>query len=195
LKDEQLHSAKNLLDQIAEDNHDAFKQLVARHRDNVFSHAMAYLKDYSKAEDVTQEVFLIIWDSRASLKKVANPDGYLFVLTRNRIVAEFRKKVKLAMLDDLEQTRKDAGLMPNQLMENKETSALIRSALNEMPPQQRKVFELGKLEGLKYEEIARQLNISPNTVKVHMVQALSFIRTFIRHGGLGYLLLILFLLF
>jgi RNA polymerase sigma-70 factor (ECF subfamily) len=195
LKDEQLHSAKNLLDQIAEDNHDAFKQLVARHRDNVFSHAMAYLKDYSKAEDVTQEVFLIIWDSRASLKKVANPDGYLFVLTRNRIVAEFRKKVKLAMLDDLEQTRKDAGLMPNQLMENKETSALIRSALNEMPLQQRKVFELGKLEGLKYEEIARQLNISPNTVKVHMVQALSFIRTFIRHGGLGYLLLILFLLF
>jgi RNA polymerase sigma-70 factor (ECF subfamily) len=195
LKDEQLHSAKNLLDQIAEDNHDAFKQLVARHRDNVFSHAMAYLKDYSKAEDVTQEVFLIIWDSRASLKKVANPDGYLFVLTRNRIVAEFRKKVKLAMLDDLEQTRIDAGLMPNQLMENKETSALIRSALNEMPPQQRKVFELGKLEGLKYEEIARQLNISPNTVKVHMVQALSFIRTFIRHGGLGYLLLILFLLF
>jgi RNA polymerase sigma-70 factor (family 1) len=195
LKDDQLHPEKNLLEQIAEGNHDAFKQLVDRHRDNVFSHAMAYLKDYSKAEDVTQEVFLIIWDNRESLKKVANPDGYIFVLTRNRIVAEFRKKVKLFMLDDLEQTHLDAGLLPHQLMENKEMAALIKSAINEMPTQQRKVFELGKLEGLKYEAIARQLNISPNTVKVHMVQALSFIRTFIRNGGAGYLLFILFLLF
>jgi len=193
LKDDQLHSEKNLLEQIAEGNHDAFKQLVDRHRDNVFSHAMAYLKDYSKAEDLTQEVFLIIWDNRQSLKKVENPGGYLFVLTRNRIVAEFRKKVKLFMLDDLEQTHTDAGLLPNQRMENKETSALIRSAMNEMTQQQRKVFELGKLEGLTYEEIARQLNISPNTVKVHMVQALSFIRTFIRNGGVVFLLFRLFL--
>ncbi|OQP51361.1 hypothetical protein A4H97_27695 [Niastella yeongjuensis] len=195
MKDDQVHSEKQLLEQIAAGNHDAFKQLVDRHRDNVFSHAIAYLKDYSKAEDITQEVFLIIWDNRESLGKIANPESYLFILTRNRIVAEFRKKVKLSLLDEQEQTRKDSALLPNQLMENKETAELIQAALNEMTLQQRKVFELGKLEGLKYEEIARKLNISPNTVKVHMVQALSFIRTFIRNGGVGYLLFILFLLF
>lgn len=191
MKEDQQQSDKNLLGQIAAGDHDAFKQLVDRHRDNVFSHAMAWLKDYSGAEDITQEVFLIIWNNRQSLGKIDSPESYLFVLTRNRIVAAFRKKVKISMLDGLEQTRKDAGLLPNQLMENKETAALIRSAMNEMPLQQRKVFELGKLEGLKYHEIAIRLNISPNTVKVHMVQALSFIRTFIRRGAI----LLLFQLF
>ena len=188
MKEDQIQIEKLLLEQIADGDHDAFKELVERHRDNVFLHAMAYLKEYSLAEDLTQEVFLIIWNNRASLKKVVNPESYLFILTRNRIVAEFRKKIKLLVLDGQEQTRKAAGPLPDQLMEDKETAALIQSAIAKMTLQQRKVFELGKLEGFKYEEIAQRLNISPNTVKVHMVQALSFIRTFIRNGGVVVLL-------
>lgn len=191
----QPNEGKELFARIAEGDHEAYKMLIERHRDNIFSHAIAYLKDFSKAQDITQEVFLIIWDNRQNLTKVASPENYLFILTRNRIVAEFRKKVKLSALEDLGQTSATIDLTPNRLLENKEMSALIQSALNQMTAQRRKVFELGKMEGLKYEEIAEKLQISPNTVKVHMVQALSFIRSFIRSSGVIFLFLKFFSVF
>lgn len=185
---EPIHTDNELFAHIAEGNHNAYTMFLERHEDNIFSHAMAYLKDSFKAKDITQDVFLSIWNSRQSLTKVVSPENYLFILTRNKIVAEFRKKIKLSMLDDLEQVNQDTVLLPDQRLENKEMAALIQSAMDQMPPQRRTVFKLGKLEGLKYEEIAKQLNISTGTVRVHMIQALSFVRTIIRDSGTIFLI-------
>ncbi len=193
MNNNQVHTTKDLFERIAEGDHEAYKILVNRHRDNVFSHAMAFLKDFFKAQDITQDVFLIIWDSRQTLTKVVSPDNYLFIITRNRIVAEFRKKVMLSALDNLEQTRMDADLLPDQRLENKQVSVLIQSAINQMTPQRRSVFELAKIEGMKYEAIAEKLHISTSTVKFHMVQALSCIRTIIRSKGTFMLLFYFFL--
>jgi RNA polymerase sigma-70 factor (family 1) len=186
-------SDKELFSLVANGDHDAYKTLLRRHRNNIFAHAMIYLKDSFKAQDIVQEVFLSIWKDRKRLALVAQPENYLFIIARNKIVSELRKKMTLPLDNDPDHTTVDPLSMPDKQLENKERAQMIVAAIQQMPPQRRKVFELNRKHGLKYEEIAKNLNISPNTVKVHMVQALAFIRSFI--GQQGPIFLIILLLF
>lgn len=171
---------KDLFDRIATGDHDAYKALLERYRGNLFGQAMAYLKDVYKAQDVVQDVFLTIWHNRATLIVVESPEKYLHVIARNKIISEFRKKSLLPVPETLQPLSED--ITPERKLEFKEMAALIQSAVDQMPPQRKMVFEMGKKQGLKYEEIAARLKISPNTVKTHMVQALSFIRGILRSG-------------
>ncbi len=177
------HTDKELFALIAKGDHSAYKALLIRHRNNLFGQAMAFLKDTFKAQDVVQEVFLTIWDNRETLANVANPENYLFIIARNKLISDFRKKVPFSVLDTIEHTQRTFELTPDIQLENKQIRNTIQLAVNQMPPQRKIIFELSKNEGMKYEDIARRLNISPNTVKVHMVQALSSIRTFIRNNA------------
>jgi RNA polymerase sigma factor (sigma-70 family) len=61
----------------------------------------------------------------------------------------------------------------------KEVQTALQQAIDQLPPQQRKVYQLGQEQGLTYEQIAQTLNISTSTVRNHMVQALKAIREYI----------------
>lgn len=169
-----------LFKRIAADDHYAFTLLLERHRANLYGQAMAYLKDIGKAQDVIQEVFMAIWKNRKNLEQVSQPENYLFIMARNKIVGEFRKKILQPLPEMLGASYIDSNILPADLLEHKQLLNLVRSEVEKMPPQRKKVFELCKFEGLKHEEIAQLMGISKNTVKVHMVQALSFIRSAIR---------------
>ncbi len=188
----ELQNDKELFRLIATGDEHAYKLLLERHRNNLFGHAMAFLKDTFIAQDVVQEIFLTIWKTRHTLPAVEKPADYLFILARNKIVSEFRKKVTAPMPDGWEQLPVTADLLPDHQLENKQLISLLQSALDQMPPQRRLVFELSRKEGLKYEEIGKQLNITPNTVKLHKLQALSFIRSFIRHQTIILMIWVLF---
>ncbi|MBO9574037.1 MAG: sigma-70 family RNA polymerase sigma factor, partial [Chitinophagaceae bacterium] len=75
---------------------------------------------------------------------------------------------------------------------HREANALLQKALDTLPPQRRKVFELSRLEGLKYEEIASQLNVSRETVKRHLSEATKNLRTILgsHHEALALLIVI-----
>lgn len=174
------YTEKELFNLISEENHEAFQILLDRHRSNIFGHAMMLLKDPYKAQDIVQDVFLHIWEKRATLPAVVNPENYLFIIARNKVVSAFRKKILLPIEDEMQQIQLAGSLAPDQKIENKQLAAHIQDAIDQMPPQRKIVFELCKKEGLKYDEIAAKLSISPNTVKVHMTQAFASIRQFLK---------------
>lgn len=183
-----LYTDNELFKRIAQDDHPAFTELVERYWNNLYGQAIAYLKDSHKAQDIVQEIFLTIWNKRGTLLDVGKPDNYFFILTRNKIISELRKKLTVPISDDTEQMPQESNLLPDNLLAHKQLHGLIQTAIKQMPPQRKKVFELSRQEGLKYEEIADRLGISQETVKGHMIKALAFIRTFIRHH-IGFLLI------
>ncbi|MNY10648.1 ECF RNA polymerase sigma factor SigE [compost metagenome] len=65
----------------------------------------------------------------------------------------------------------------------KDTKELLQSGINLLPPQQKLVYQLCHQEGLKYEEVAEKLNLSPLTVKSHMQHALRFLRAYVVKNG------------
>ncbi|MFT3950059.1 MAG: sigma-70 family RNA polymerase sigma factor [Agriterribacter sp.] len=130
-----------------------------------------------QAEEITQEIFIIIWNRREELTEVKNFDAWLLTITRNHtfnfIRNQIREHKRLAEWQRLQVGEE----MTSEQLESKYD--LMEKALANLPPQQRKVFLLGRFQGLKYREIAQKMNISNDTVKEYLKHARSNIHKFL----------------
>ncbi len=127
----------------------AFKKLLHLYQPTIYGQAVAYLKDVQKAEDVVQEVFMALWHNRELLLNMENPAGYLMTIARNKIVDEFRKKVPLNILDAVAEITATPEASAVITLENKELWQLISAAIEQMPLQRKKVFEMSKKRRIK----------------------------------------------
>jgi RNA polymerase sigma-70 factor (family 1) len=178
-----VNNEKDLLIRIAGGDQEAFALLLDLYRNKVFSHALTYVKTYQEAEEITQDIFLKVWNSRDRLPEVEQFKNYLFILGRNQLVSAIRKKVKETAAEAGDDIPDDL-LLPDRQFELKETYRVILEGIQRLPPQQKAVFTLSRMEQLSYEEIGQRLGISKRTVKFHMVLALNFLREFLRYAGL-----------
>lgn len=194
-----LFSTDNLalLQQVANGNEKAFRLLYDRYRNQVFYVGFKFLKSEAAAEDVLQEVFSKIWINRKKLAKIIDFSKYLNTLTLNYIYNLLRRKAhEEAFLHEelvkINLNHEEAF----SYIDLRELEDLLHKAVKQLSPQQKKVFELSRVQGLKHEEIAKELNISRETVKKHIMEALSNVRSFLAAKGdilINLLILILLL--
>lgn len=177
-----LYKEPALLQQIASGNEASFRSLVDLYWPRVYGHALAYTKSLPVAEELTQDVFMDLWNSREKLPGIENFANYLFIITRNRIFKAIRGK--LEDTDTLEDIHFAEDLwLPDHQTEYRETHSLLLKGIADLPPVRRRVFTMSRMEGKSYEEICQELNISRNTVKEHIVKALNFLRNYlVTHG-------------
>ena len=170
----------DLLTNIAKGDQEAFCTLFETFKSKVYSYSYHFTRSSFTAEEITQEVFMKIWSGRESIADVENIEAWISTMTRNLC---FNYLKKIALEKRFNRTIADKGAKTEENVEQyisyKDQLGLLGEALNQLSPQQRLIFRLNRDEGLKNEEIARQLNISPNTVKTHMVSALRKIRHFL----------------
>ncbi|MHA4810924.1 RNA polymerase sigma factor [Flavitalea flava] len=199
MNDISIHEEKALIAQVAKSDENAFRMLFARYRHKVFYIARKLLQSDSLAEDVLQEIFLKIWIHREQLPEINNFRAYLNTITRNHIYNALRKLANEEKLIGGLATRYNstpAGTDQStaiQTLSYQELQGALQKAIANLTPQQRKTFELSRLEGLRHDEIAVLLNISKETVKKHISEALHTLRKQLRtHESLVQLLFLLF---
>lgn len=180
-----LDNENELLLLVAEGDEKAFRQLFDHYWNKIYSVALTLTKSTALSEEIVQDVFLKIWLKREQLPSVEKFDGFLFTVAKNHIYNELRKKtMEQPFVEHLEQHFLESSALPEQIMVLKETKQLIDKAVQQLPDQQRAVFELSRNEGLDYTTIADQLGISRSTVKNHMTKALQFLRQYLNaHRG------------
>ncbi|MCS3799682.1 RNA polymerase sigma factor [Niastella sp. OAS944] len=178
------HTEKELLIGVAAGNEEAFSRLVNLYRNKVFSHALTFVKSYEEAEEITQDIFVKVWANRHRLPEVKDFKNYLFILGRNHLVSAIRKKVMDTISNNDEEDIPGTLLLPDTQVEYKETYRHLINGLDRLPPQQKAVFTLSRMENLSHAEIGERLGISKRTVKFHLVQALNFLREYLRYPGL-----------
>lgn len=189
-----LNNESELLRRITEGNQIAFKALVDIYWSKVYGQALAYSKSLPLAEELTQDVFMDVWNTREKLGSVENFDNYLFIIARNRIFKVIRKKLAETVNTDKIELEEDMWI-PNRQLEFREVYDLVLKGIEQMPSVRKQVFSMSRLEGMSYEDISQQLNISRNTVKEHIVKALNFLRSYLAfHRGPLVSLVALFLL-
>ncbi len=172
----------------------ALKLLFDRYSDDVYSIAYSVLKDPFESEDVVQEVFIKVWNARFQLDETGNIWSFIYIITKRLALNKLRDlKVQIKNQVVLFETNfAQIGSSDNNTLVQ-EILALEHEVLEKLPEQQRKVYVLSRVEGLTYKEIAGQMNIAPNTVKNHIIQAL---KTFKKHfQRFGYPLFLFFLHF
>lgn len=187
-----LHDDAALVVQMAQGDETAFRQLFDRYWDNIYGVALTFTKSPDIAEEIVQDVFLKIWLKRDQLPAVEKFDAYLFIVARNHILNKLRKKIKEEPLLDLALDEiQESANTPENIVVTKEYERLVRQAVEQLPPQQRLIYNLSRQQGLSQEEIAASLHISRNTVKSHMNKALQVIRSFLRmHAEIETLMLV-----
>lgn len=157
----------------------AFDTIYERYCKRLYGFVLRYIKQEADAEEIVQEVFIKIWEARSRIDVYSSFESFIFTIAYNTTISLLRKRVNekkyLEHLGSLQQLSNGNEIIDeiqfNQLNEK------IQSLLNELTPRQKEIFLLSREEGLTHDEIAKKLNISANTVKNHMVTALSFLKS------------------
>lgn len=177
---EKSYNEKELLLLVAQGDEVAYKELFTRYWGRVYSAALIFVKIPEVAEDAAQEVFAQLWIKRALLVNVTEFKSYLYATARNLIFNKLRVKVSTAEFKEyLTEYFADSSSNPAAQLEFKEASNIIEQGINNLTPQQQKVFRLSRFKGLSHEEIAQQTGLSKRTVKNYMVSAILSLRNYL----------------
>jgi RNA polymerase sigma-70 factor (ECF subfamily) len=185
---------KNLLVQVAEGDEKAFRRLYDLFNKQVFSQAYIYLQSSELANDAVQEVFIRIWSSKEKLADVKDIRNYIFIVARNVIISDLRRRVLHQYLDEEMEMMDDQTILPDRQLSLKESMKIIQEAIENLSPQQRTAYTLSRNNGLSYDEIAKQMDISLPTVKTHISLALKSLRNYLSQHSVDLALLIIFLI-
>lgn len=156
----------------------AFELLFRKYYMRLCGFANKFLNDPEESREIVQEVFMKIWEGREDIDPEDSLKSYLFKIAQNLSLNRLRKKkveskyveiYKLVYIDHSEFSSYES-LLARELEDN------ITTAINTIPPKCKRVFELSRMEGLKYDEIAKTLNISVKTVEAQMSKALRILR-------------------
>lgn len=175
----------------------AFKELYLLYFDRLYRFAFSILHSAEFSEEAVNDVFLNIWQKRGSIKNIENLNNYLFTSTKNTSInylSKFRKDRNTSFDDVLVYIESDE-LTPESEIFNKETRSAIEQAINQLPPKTKLVFQMAKIEGLKYKEIASILDISVNTIDNHIATAIKKLSQQLKNYTSDEINLILFQLF
>ena len=184
-----MESTEALLVQQLKNGVDAaYKYLYDQHYQILCHVAAQYVKDDFLAETIVGDVIFHLWEVRETIEINTSVRSYLMTCVRNRCIDYLKShyhKREVAHSDTglrdfpVLQYVKDDDYPLGKLLE-KELEDEIMNAINRLPDECRRVFNMSRFENRKYEEIAQELKISVNTVKYHIKHALALL-----HEDLG----------
>ena len=187
---------RSLILRLTEGDEDAFCELYATYKNRLIYFAMRFLKSREYAEDVFQDAFTVVWQSRRFINPDASFSSYLYTIMRNRILNQLRNAANEEILKEsiLSQALDYTEDTKRKVMLN-DLKSLISHALQQLTPRQREIFEMSREAQLSHKEIADKLGISVNTVQEHISTSLKLIRTYlIKYSGSEYVDLLLLLI-
>lgn len=173
------HQEQELITRIAAGDEAAFTALFDAYKDRIYSIAMRLTRNPAVAEEIVQDVFLKIWLKKEGLAEVGHFRAYLFTATRNEVISAIRRLARRRVL--VQEAAKTGTTEVNDtdsLLLDREYQQILRQAVEQLPPQQQKVYRLMKEQGLKRDQVAGQLGMSPETVKMHLSLAMRSVRAF-----------------
>jgi len=173
-----LNSNSELLLQLKEGDMVAFDAIYTKYSKRLFGFVLRYIKQEPDAEGIVQEVFIKIWESRSKIDVYSSFESFLFTIAYNTTMSLLRKRLnEKKYLENLQSLQYLEGVdeITNEIQFN-ELNENVQILLNKLTPRQKEIFQLSRMDGLTHDEIAKKLNISVNTVKNHIVSALSFLK-------------------
>jgi RNA polymerase sigma-70 factor (family 1) len=168
--DEELTILLKQEDQIA------FTEIYNRYWAEMYYHTFRMLKDEDSSKDVVQDVFSSLWLKSSSLNVNTKLSGYLYISVRNKVLnLVAQNKVRNDYLSSVaafvSQSTIDATFF-----DEREILEIVEAEIKNLPPKMREIFEMSRKDNLSHKEIAEKLNISPQTVKKQVQNALKIIK-------------------
>lgn len=187
-----LFDEQELLAKIAKGDVQTFALVFEQYRSRVYTVALQYLGSEQSAQDVVQEIFLKLWRLQEQLAEVRSLDAYLRQLTKYQCLNMLRRmKLESVHMGPIPAHFEVSVTDTQDALLLRDTRKIVDRGMALLPSQQRLVFKLCRLDGLKYAEVSDQLGIAPETVRSHLKLALRFLRSYVaKHTDVAVLLII-----
>lgn len=173
MKNNESNIAASFISFLKKGDTKAFKTIFDTYYKRLYVFSLSYVTEKYAAEEIVENVLLKLWQKRHKLDKIENLKSYLYSMVRNASLDYLKKENKYVRLDI---QKHDAINSKNAFIIEEETHAILFQALETLPKKCRKIFELSCLEGLKYKDIAEDLQISINTVKSQRARAIELLK-------------------
>lgn len=173
-------SNKLLVTELKNGNKSAFAHVYENYSNKVYHFILKFIIDQEDARELVQQVFIKLWENKKNIDPGLPLDPYLFVISRNccfdflkRAARDRELKEQLLQMNSIRCNETENKILLN------EYEALVNKAILQLPEKRREVFNC-RLDGMSYDEIAIQLNISKNTVKTHLLKSYRFVKEYVK---------------
>jgi RNA polymerase sigma-70 factor (family 1) len=166
-----------LLEKMKKDDQSAFSFIFASYYTDLVIFAGTFIRSKDIAEEVVQSVFVKLWDDRHAIDIKTSLKSYLLRTVQNRCIdlirhLKIKEKHSISVLENPVLYENDTE---NYILYS-ELESKIEAVLSQLPTDVAQAFRMNRYEGLKYSEIAEQLNVAVRTVEVRISKALQKLR-------------------
>jgi len=191
-----LYEDNYCLSMMKEGNEYFFNLLFEKYRNQLFNYLFKVTKSRETAEEIVLDVFLKLWHGREAVTEIENLEAFLFRVAHNKAIDFFRaakrnptmqQEIWELITEAISYETADKKLLDRNMEE------MVKTAVNQLSPQRRKVYYLRNSGDLSYGEIAKELNLSTNTVRNHLAASMQFIREFLLKNDLLKLMIAFYL--
>ena len=170
-----------LLAGLTDGSEDAFTMFFERYNRIIYQFIYKYVHSAPLAEDLTQEVFIKIWNNKEQLSEVQSLKGYLLIIARNHTLnslkAALRSKVAIG---EVVRNFVAQRVLTDEHLLNTDYTDFLKRELNKLPERTREIFRQCREEGRTYEEVAEALGISKSAIKNHMVYSMKVLHAAVK---------------
>jgi RNA polymerase sigma-70 factor (family 1) len=167
-----------------DDLYKQFQRVFEQHYNALCKYAFSFIKEKDVCEDIVQDVFARIWETRRDIVAADGVKFYLFTAVRNNCLTYLRREQRLPVYSltemDMEDTWPVAGTEPHH-GDSVNYKALLSQGIDQLPPKCREVFLLSHLGDLSNQQVADSLGISIKTVNNQLWKALKFLKNFAKN--------------
>lgn len=184
-----------LTQRVKQGDNEAFKEMYLSFYNAVVYFISKYLDDPDTVKDLSQEAFYLLWKNRSRLDESIGFKSYLLSIAKNLIHNHIRsnnynrKYIETAIKANSETAiSNELEVSTMKAIEQKNLQDLIHEEINHLPPKQKEVFLMSRMQFKSNKEIAHALNISVKTVEYRIMRALKQIRKIIDSTLRGFIL-------
>ncbi|RKE52393.1 RNA polymerase sigma factor [Sphingobacterium detergens] len=179
IKGHELEDEQALLSRLKKGSYEAFEEVYGRYNRQLAGNLMKLLKNREMVGEALQEIFMRLWNNREKINPEKPIKAYLFRIGENLVYDAFRKASRDEKMRAyfMAFTTEAYEHIEKALFEQ-ENRQMLYDAIDQLPPQRRKVYSLCKLEEKNYKEISELLGISTAAVNAHVTKANAFLKEY-----------------
>jgi RNA polymerase sigma-70 factor (ECF subfamily) len=149
----------------------SFRDDILPLKDKLFRVALRITFDRAEAEDVVQETLIKVWNKRQELNQLESIEAYCLTLAKN-LAIDVREKMD-SQTEELtaDHDRLQNEPNPHEMLEQKERLRIVHQFIEQLPEKQRQIMKLRDIEEKSYQEIAQELDITEEQVKINLFRA------------------------
>ena len=175
------NSEPHIIEGIRAGHENAFKELFEQYYRPLSVFALKYVGDLETSKEIVQDLFVHLYQSRATLIISTSLKSYLYQAVRNRCLNQIKQDRTRQKHLDLYQLEQESSVDMEARIEETELEHHIYKIVEALPFQCRNIFTLSRLRGLSNGEIAEKLQLSKRTVETQISSALKALRTKIKN--------------